>query len=124
MTADSMVAFFGSGRIVDLVLAVMLVEALALGLYFRRTSSGISFTDLLINLASGTCLLFALRAALTGQSWTWIAVALVASLIGHLLDLSRRWRPASPRSTLPSAQEGSPQDSSQPDRKKTIMGSG
>lgn len=112
MTADSMVEFFGSGRIVDLVLAVMVVEALALGLYFRHTSSGISFTDLLINLASGTCLLFALRAALTGQSWTWVAVALVASLIGHLLDLSRRWRPASPRCTLPSAvQDGARQDS-------------
>jgi len=84
--------FFASGHIVDLVLAVMAVEAMGLGLYFRATSHGISLADLLINLASGTCLLLALRAALTGQSWEWIAAALTASLLGHLLDLSRRWQ--------------------------------
>jgi len=84
--------FFASGLVVDLVLAVMVLEALVLGLYFRITSRGISLADLLVNLVSGTCLLLALRAALTGQSWEWIAAALSASLLGHLLDLSRRWR--------------------------------
>ena len=96
--------FFASGHVVDLVLAVIAVEALGLGLYFRATSRGISLTDLIINLASGTCLLFALRAALTGQSWQWIAVALGASLLGHLLDLSRRWQR---RTTTLSAVRGS-----------------
>ena len=94
--------FFASGHIVDLVLAVMVLEALALGLYFRITSRGIRLADLLINLASGTCLLFALRAALTGQSWEWIAAALAASLLGHVLDLSRRWqRGTAASATLP-----------------------
>lgn len=102
MGADRIREFFGSGRIVDLVLAMMIVEAIALGLYFRFTARGIPFTDLLINLASATCLLVALRAALTGQSWIWVASGLVASMFGHLLDLSRRWRRTSPRVPMPS----------------------
>lgn len=84
--------FFSSGRAVDVVLAVMALEAIALGIYFRATSRGIPLVDLLFNLATGACLLFALRAALTGRPWTWVAAGLSASLVGHLLDLSRRWR--------------------------------
>ncbi|MGQ0699880.1 MAG: hypothetical protein ACT4PZ_16755 [Panacagrimonas sp.] len=81
-----------SGRIVDWVLALIALEALALWAYHRRTAGGIAATDLLANLASGFCLLLALRAALTDQSWVWVAAALAASLFGHLLDLSRRWK--------------------------------
>ncbi len=83
--------FFSSGRVVDLVLLVMVIEAIVLGLHHRRTGRGIAFVDMLANLASGFCLLLALRAALGGMSWPWIGAALTASFAGHLLDVSRRW---------------------------------
>lgn len=83
---------FTSGRVVDLVLLVMVLEAVVLGVHHRRTGRGIGFVDLLTNMASGACLLLALRAALTGMSWVWIGAALTASFAGHLFDLSRRWR--------------------------------
>jgi O-antigen/teichoic acid export membrane protein len=47
--------------------------------------------DLLANAAAGACLLLALRAALTGAGWAWVAAALCAALIAHLFDLVRRW---------------------------------
>jgi uncharacterized membrane protein len=81
---------FTSGRIVDVVLAVIALEVVAVAIHRRVTGRGIAVADLLANLASGICLLVALRAALTGQSWVWVAAALSASLVGHLLDLSRR----------------------------------
>ncbi|MGQ0620115.1 MAG: hypothetical protein ACT4QA_09385 [Panacagrimonas sp.] len=84
---------FASGRVVDLVLALIAFEALALAVYHRLAGGGVPAYDLLANLASGICLLLALRASLTGQSWVWVAAALSASLFGHLLDLSRRWKP-------------------------------
>ncbi|MEO8010784.1 MAG: hypothetical protein ABI650_03980 [Dokdonella sp.] len=84
--------FFTSGRVVDLVLVVMAIEAIVLGLYHRKSGRGIGLLDLLANLASGFCLLLALRAALTGMSWPWIGAALAASFAGHLFDVSRRWR--------------------------------
>ncbi len=83
--------FVTSGRIVDLILALVAIEALGLALYHRATHRGIAGVDLVANLASGFCLLLALRAALAGASWIWMAAALSASLLGHLLDLARRW---------------------------------
>jgi hypothetical protein len=35
-------------------------------------------------------MLLALRAALTGLAWPWIALALAASFPAHLADLARR----------------------------------
>jgi hypothetical protein len=87
-----MAELFSSGRIVDLVLGFMAIEALILANYRRRTGRGIRTIDLLASLAAGACMLLALRAALTGQSWIWVAAALSASLIAHLFDLSRRWK--------------------------------
>lgn len=86
---ESLVA---SGRVVDVVLAFMLLEALALGVYRARTARGIALPDLAINLLAGVGLLVALRAALTGTGWQWIAGGLFAALFAHAADLARRWR--------------------------------
>ncbi|GAC1620639.1 MAG: hypothetical protein NVS9B10_02580 [Nevskia sp.] len=83
--------WFVSGRIVDLILLLMLAEGVLLWIWHRRTASGVAPADLLVNLASGMSLLLALRAALLGLSWSWIAVALTAALFCHLADLRRRW---------------------------------
>jgi hypothetical protein len=82
-----------SGRLVDLILVLVALEFVVLVLHHRATQRGIASFDLLANLASGVCLLLALRAALSGASWIWIAVALGVSLLGHMLDLSRRLAP-------------------------------
>lgn len=87
-----MAELFASGRIVDLIVAVMLVEAVALFVYHRMTGRGLDLPDILIVLVPGLCLLFALRAALTVQSWSVIALWLLAALVTHLADLWRRQR--------------------------------
>ena len=87
-----MEALFTSGRIVDLIIALMIIEGVVLFLYRRGTGRGIAPAALMINLAAGGSLLLALRAALAGASWPWIAACLLLSLLAHLGDLAQRWR--------------------------------
>lgn len=82
-----------SGHLVDLILALVAAEAVALIVYWRLTGRGIPTADLTPNLLSGACLLLALRAALGGWSTAWIALSLACALMAHLVDLRRRWRP-------------------------------
>jgi len=82
-------AWIESGRIVDLILLLVVLEALGLA-WWLRGRGGI--LPLLPNLAAGACLLLALRAALVGAGWPWIAAPLAASLAAHLADLGTRLR--------------------------------
>lgn len=86
-----MSALFASGRIVDLILALTVLEAIAVTLYSRRTGRGVKGANLLPNLLAGACLLLAVRGALTGSSWTRIALSLLGALLAHLADLRQRW---------------------------------
>jgi hypothetical protein len=70
----------------------VLVEAIGLLAWRRRSGAGPGAAALMANLAAGGCLLAALRAALAGADWPWIAVALLAALAAHLADLRLRWR--------------------------------
>jgi hypothetical protein len=81
-----------SGRIVDLILGLMLLEAIAIGAYHAGTGRGIGPVDLAINLLAGVALLAALRAALTGADWRIIAAILAVAGLLHVADLSRRWK--------------------------------
>jgi hypothetical protein len=85
-------ALFESGRIVDLILAVVLLEGLVIYGYRRRLGRGLSPAQLLSLLLPGVCLLMALRAALDGAAWPWVALWLLAALVSHLADLRQRWR--------------------------------
>lgn len=80
-----------SGRVVDAIIGFMIAEALVLSLYHRRTSLGPPPGHVVTMLLAGLFLLLALRAALTGSNWIWIAAFLAASLVAHLADLRRRW---------------------------------
>jgi hypothetical protein len=80
-----MAALFANGRIVDAILLLTVAETLALLLWRGRT-------DLLATLLAGLALLAALRLALAGAAWPWLALALLAALAAHLADLARRWR--------------------------------
>lgn len=79
-------AFFASGHAADLVLVVLAAEALLL------LRAGRSAIDIALLLLPGACMMLALRAALVGAPWPWIALALAASFPVHLADLIRRGR--------------------------------
>jgi formaldehyde-activating enzyme involved in methanogenesis len=85
-----MAGLFASGHIIDLILGLVVVEALALALWRRRFGTGPSMRVLAPNLASGCCLLLAVRAALVDAWWGWVALALLGSLLAHLADLRGR----------------------------------
>ncbi|MBL6455641.1 hypothetical protein JMJ55_09925 [Belnapia sp. T6] len=87
-----MAAFFASGRVVDLILLLMLTEALVVLAWWHRTGRGLAPAAFLPFLLAGACLMLALRAALVGAAWPWMALALLGALLAHLLDLWRRWR--------------------------------
>jgi hypothetical protein len=83
--------FFHSGLVADVILVVMIAEAVLLLIYRRTTGGGLAPADLAAMLLAGACLVLALRAALTGSPWPVVASFLVAALIAHLADLYRRW---------------------------------
>jgi hypothetical protein len=76
---------FVSGHAVDIVLAVMIAE-----LAWLTAMRGWPVADAAFRLAPGALMLLALRAALTGQAWPWIALPLALSFPVHLADLTRR----------------------------------
>lgn len=84
-------ALFEGGRIVDLILALMALEAVVLGLLHRRTGTGIPLGRLWPNLMAGACLVLALRASLTGAGTAVMASWLALGLAGHFVDLVLRW---------------------------------
>jgi len=79
-----MESFFSSGLAVDVVLAVIALETVWL---LRR---GWRISDIALLLLPAVLMLIALRAALVGAAWPWIAVPLALSFPVHLIDLSRR----------------------------------
>lgn len=86
-----MQAWFTPGRLVDLALACLALEACVLLVWHARTGRGLAPRWLLPNLAAGACLMLALRAASAGGSAFVIAAWLAAALVAHGLDLMRRW---------------------------------
>jgi hypothetical protein len=89
---ERMTEFFGSPHLVDLILAIVAGEALAIVLYWQLSRRGIAPRLLLPNVLAGVFLLLALRLALSGLSWPWYAACLAASGIANVADLRQRWR--------------------------------
>ncbi len=78
---------FASGRIVQAILALVAVEAVALALVHLRTGRGLPLSSILWNLLAGAALLLALYNALVGAPWPWIATWLAIGFVAHLADL-------------------------------------
>lgn len=87
-----MADLFASGRFVDLILILVVLEAAALAVYWRRTGRGVAPLNLLPNLCAGAFLLLALRITLAGGGWMLASGCLAAAGLSHLADLYRRWR--------------------------------
>jgi ABC-type spermidine/putrescine transport system permease subunit II len=87
-----MQALFASGHVADLVLLVLLAESAALVLWHRRTGRGLAPAALAGLVLPGIAFALALRAALTGAGWGWVAAALVAAFLAHAFDVAVRLR--------------------------------
>ncbi len=79
-------------HLVDAVIALTLLEFVALRFWYRRTGRGVAPSDIGLNLFSGLSLMLALRFALADSGAGPIALALMAAGVLHSLDLYRRWR--------------------------------
>ena len=87
-----MAELVASGRVLDLILAGMALEAVGLAVHHRSTGRGVRPARLLPNLLSGMCLLLAMRVGAGSAWWGWVSLALLGALAFHLLDLGRAWR--------------------------------
>jgi hypothetical protein len=87
-----MADLFAGGRLVDLIIVVVAIEAAALILYWSRTRRGVAPFDLLPNLCAGAFLLLALRVTLAGGGYMMASGCLAAAGLAHLTDIYRRWR--------------------------------
>lgn len=87
-----MADLFANGRLVDLILIVVVLEAAILLFYWARLRRGIAPMDLLPNLCAGAFLLLALRTTLAGCGWMAASLCLAAAGLAHLVDVYRRWR--------------------------------
>jgi hypothetical protein len=83
--------FSGATLLIDIVIAVTLVELLVLAVLHRR-GGGLPPGDFIPTLLSGLCLMCALRAGLTSAGWGWVAAGLLLSGVAHAVDLHKRWR--------------------------------
>lgn len=81
--------FVTSGRAVDVVLLVIVIEFVVL-VSLRRGQRQRAAVDLFFALMPGAILLQAIRAALVGVEWPWVALLIAASFPFHLIDLMRR----------------------------------
>lgn len=78
---------FISPRFIDAILLAIAFEAAALFVFFPTMRRG---GDLWLTLVSGAALMVAVRLAIGGADKHWIAGALAAALIAHLLYLRSR----------------------------------
>ena len=76
--------FFTSGGAVDVVLLVLLAEAIWL------KARGQHWADILPALLPAVLMMLALRAALTGMAWPFVSLPLALAFPVHLYDLRRR----------------------------------
>lgn len=90
---DLIEPLFRSGRVADIVLAVMVIETLVLVAIRVLKGRGFAVRYVISNMMAGLFLVLALKAALVDAAWPWIAASLSAAFAAHVADLSLRWPP-------------------------------
>ncbi len=83
-------AWWHGGQLVEFIIALTVLEACALLAYHRLTGKGLSPGHYALNLASGLCLMLAVRGLLVGDDWRWTVLCLSAAGLAHGTDLWRR----------------------------------
>jgi hypothetical protein len=79
-----------SGRLIDVALAVLLLEAVGLVGARRVLGRGLRPLDVFGQLSAGLLLLLAVRCEATGADYRWTLLLLTASFPAHVFDLGRR----------------------------------
>lgn len=79
-------------HLVDALVAFTLLEAVLLAAWHRYRGRGVAPREFGFNLASGLCLMLALRQALAGGAALSVAGWLMLAGALHAWDLWRRWR--------------------------------
>ena len=79
-----------SGGLVDTIIVITLLEVAVLLVYHHQTKRGLKPRDYLLNVVSGLCLMLALRCALLGSTWYFVAVFLSGAGLAHTADIARR----------------------------------
>ena len=87
-----MQAWVVGGGLIDTIIAITLIEVTILLLYHHQTKRGLMPRDYLLNVLSGLCLMLALRCALTGSVWYFMATFLMAAGLAHVADIAMRLR--------------------------------
>jgi hypothetical protein len=85
-----MMALFSSGRVVDIILLFVFIEAVFIAVHRGKTGRGVRLREVASGMLAGVFLLLALRCALVDERWPWIATWLLFALIAHLSDLAGR----------------------------------
>ena len=81
-----------NSQLIDMVIAVVLIECAVLISYHRFTKRGLAPKDYLLNLGAGLCLMLAVRGALVNAGWKWMVLCLMAAGLAHGADLWTRSR--------------------------------
>ena len=76
---------------IDLILALVALEAAVLLLWRRLHGGAVPAATLIPNLLAGAMLLLSMRVALAGGGLLWTGPCLFAALLAHLADLRSRW---------------------------------
>lgn len=82
---------FSGTLLIDIVIAVTVIEWLLLSWWHRRTGRGIPMSELRATLLAGLYLMMALRASMVSAPWYVVAMLLLAAGLSHAADLWRRW---------------------------------
>lgn len=94
-----MAGFLPEARFLDLIVALVALEALVLVGTRILVGYGPSIVGTLANCSAGACLLLALRAAMIGAAFPALVSLLGVSLVAHLADLAARWTADSHKET-------------------------
>lgn len=92
MNVERLLAWLAAGTLLEWVIALMLLEAVVLLAWRRRTGGGLPVGAVLCVLASGIFLMLAVRAALVSAGVATVAVWLLAALAAHVADIALRWQ--------------------------------
>ena len=79
------------GRIIEVILALMILEAAVLVAWYKLKGQGVAPVGLVVNLLAGMFLLLAVLAALQNASYWTLGLCLMAALLAHVADLAMRW---------------------------------
>ncbi|CAN5758159.1 hypothetical protein BH11PSE7_BH11PSE7_08980 [soil metagenome] len=79
-----------SAGLIDIVIALTVLEGIALAGYHATTGRGLAARSYALNLASGLCLMLALRGALADAGIIWTALCVTGAGLAHGADIWRR----------------------------------